>query len=273
MDLTSTPADPSAAAPAPGPIRRRDLLAGGVGLVTGLSGGLVANAMGGRRLQPGEKIVPAGVHVSYAQAGDDLVAASLFAGLGIPRPSFLDVGAFDPVNNNNTYLFYQGGARGVLVEPNPAITERLERVRPGDTVVVAGLGTDERTEADYYMLDNPRLNTFDKDQAERVARETGHVIKQVVKVPMLTINRVIEGHFGGKAPDYISIDIEGMDFAVLKTLDFARYRPKVICAETLVANTTRHNPDTTKLLVDNGYEVRGLNWANTFYVDRKLLGG
>jgi FkbM family methyltransferase len=269
----TAPTHTNSPAPEGPPPRRRDLLVGALGGMLGLTGGLAAGGVINRkpRTWVGDTVVPAGAKVSYAQFADDLVAAHLFNSVGVEKPTYLDIGAFDPVNDNNTYLFYLAGCRGVLVEPNKAITERLKSARPGDTVLVAGIGTDETSEADYFMLDNPGLNTFDREQAERIARETRHKIREVVKMPLLNINKVIAENFGGKAPDLISIDIEGLDFAVLRTLDFKKYRPKLICAETLVTNTLRHNPDTTKLLTDNGYEVRGLNVANTFYMDKAVL--
>ena len=55
------------------------------------------------------------------------------------------------------------------------------------------------------------------------AKTTTKLIK-VVKMPLLNINRVIAEHFGGGAPDFLSIDIEGLDFAVLKTLGYSRRR-------------------------------------------------
>jgi len=244
-----------------------------MGLVAGLTGGLYAGGAVGKkpRLWAGDMVIPAGACVSYAQFGDDLVAASLFNGLGVEKPTYLDIGAFEPVYHNNTYLFYLAGGRGVLVEPNAALTDRLKKERPEDKVLVAGIGTDDAEAADYYMLDNPGLNTFDKEQAEKVERETSYRIQKVVKMPLIGINRVIAENFGGKAPDFISIDIEGLDYAVLKTLDFKKYRPKVICAETLITHTLRQNQNTTTLMTENGYEVRGMTVANTFYVDKKWL--
>jgi FkbM family methyltransferase len=261
---TDTTSNPPAARPCG--VRRRDLLAGAFGAVVGLSGGLAA----GRGVWGGAKI-PSGAKLSYSQFADDLVAKTLFDALGVEKPTYLDIGTFDPVFDNNTYAFYQAGARGVLVEPNKALTERIKAVRPGDTLLVAGIGIDDTPELDYYMLDNPGLNTFDKEQAERIARETQHKIQQVVKMPMISINRAIAENFGGKAPDFISIDIEGLDYAVLKTLDYTKYRPKIICAETLITNTFKHNPETTKLLIEKGYEVRGMTAANTIYIDKRLL--
>ena len=90
-------------------------------------------------------------------------------------------------------------------------------------------------------------------------------------LPLVSINRVIAEHMGGKAPDVVSIDIEGWDLKVLRSLDFARYRPKVICAETLITSSRQQNPETTPFMASRGYEVRGMTFVNTFYVDKQLL--
>ena len=55
---------------------------------------------------------------SFAQSGEDLIANFIFKYLDIPKITYLDVGAWDPVEVNNTYYFYRRGFRGVLVEPN-----------------------------------------------------------------------------------------------------------------------------------------------------------
>jgi hypothetical protein len=160
----------------------------------------------------------------------------------------------------------------VLVEPNVALTSKLQRKRPGDTVLVAGIGIDETPEADYFVLSDDELNTFDKDQADRLTRETSTKLLKVVKMPLVNINRVIADQFGGAAPDLISIDIEGLDYAVLKTLDYTRFRPKIICAETLITATMKHNPETLALLAEKGYELRGMTHPNTLFVDKRALG-
>jgi FkbM family methyltransferase len=248
---------------------RRDLIIGGVGGLASLAAGAVAGRTLLAKTPPPP--LPEGARTCYGQFADDLVAADLFNAVRVKNPTYLDIGAFDPIYDNNTYLFYLAGSRGVLVEPNMAYTDKLKSTRPGDTVLVAGIGIDDAPEADYYMMATPQLNTFDKEQAERLVREGGAIIEKVVKMPLLSINKVIAENFGGKAPDFVSIDIEGLDFAVLNTLDFKKYRPKLICAETLITNTLKHNPDTTKLLVANNYEVRGMTVANTFYMDKALL--
>ena len=83
-------------------------------------------------------------------------------------------------------------------------------------MLVAGIGIDDTSEADYYVLSDDQLNTFDKEQAERLTRDTTTKLIKVVKMPLININRVLAEHFGSTAPDYLSIDVEGLEFAILK---------------------------------------------------------
>jgi len=91
----------------------------------------------------------------------------------VTRATYLDVGAFLPVFANNTYLLYQKGSRGVLVEPNIDLIPELRAKRPGDIVLNVGVGLTEQTAADYYCLSLPEWNTFDRDEAEGRVRTNG----------------------------------------------------------------------------------------------------
>jgi FkbM family methyltransferase len=245
---------------------RREFFVGGLaGLIAGKAASWV------QPLEWTQKELPDGTKFSFAQFGEDLVATGLLGTIGIEKPTYMDVGAYEPIRSNNTYAFYRRGGRGLLVEPNVALTDKLKRKRPGDTVLVAGIGIDDAPAADYYVLSDDELNTFDKDQAERLTRETTTKLLKVVKMPLVNINRAMAEHFSGAAPDFLSIDIEGLDFAVLKTLDFGRFRPKVVCVETLITATLKHNPDTLALLAEKGYELRGMTHANTLFVDRRAM--
>jgi hypothetical protein len=158
----------------------------------------------------------------------------------------------------------------VLVEPNIAMIPELRFRRPGDTVLNIGIGLSEQKEADYYCLTNEQLNTFDREEAERRAK-SGMMIERVLKMPLRPINQIIEEYFHGKAPDFISIDVEGLDVPIMKTLDFKRFRPKIICAETAPVGLSFVNSEMTQFLSDQDYLVRGLTLANTIYVDKRLL--
>ncbi len=245
---------------------RRDFLVGSVaGLVTARSAALAAN---------GWTHYPEGTTTSYAQSGEDVIVAGILEWFHLKKATYLDVGAFLPIYSNNTYLFYQSGSRGVLVEPNVDLISELTAKRPGDTVLNVGVGAAEQSATDYYCMSLMQWNTFAKDEAERrVAESKGKVqIERVVKIPLISINRIMAEHFPPGGPDFLSIDIESLDLAVLKTIDFARFRPKVICTETIVAMEFRMDPATTNFLASRGYEVRGMTCANTIYMDQSSAG-
>ena len=48
--------------------------------------------------------------VSYAQSGEDLILDGICDFLKIEKPTYLDIGAADPIDGNNSYLFYKKGA-------------------------------------------------------------------------------------------------------------------------------------------------------------------
>src|SRR5258705_13393386 len=82
---------------------------------------------------------------SYAQFGEDLIIGHLFYNLGITKPTYLDIGANEARFISNTYLFYQRGSHGVLVEPNPYLYKKLKAARRRDIVINAGIGLNEIT--------------------------------------------------------------------------------------------------------------------------------
>jgi len=252
-------------------MNRKEFLAGAAGLAVGAPLGAIA-AWEARRPKPAPKCPPHG-HISYAQAGEDLIAAYFFAHFKIANVTYLDIGAYDPILINNTYFFYTYGLQGVLVEPNVDMTVKLRAVRPRDVVLEAGIGTGKTGVADYYVMSDPAWSTFDKAEADHQVKATrGKVtIREVRRMPLLDVNDVMAEHFKGKAPTFVSIDAEGWHLAILKSIDFARFRPAVICVETLVSAESRTIPEIPAFMTTQGYVARGGSFVNTIFVDAKLL--
>lgn len=210
---------------------------------------------------------------SFAQQAEDLIIQSIFQNhLMIERPTFIDIGAYHPVYSNNTFLLYLDGSRGVLVEPNPAYTELLRQGRPEDTVLNIGIGVTDETAADFYVFDQfSQLNTFSKTRADEYIAEHGPgILKEVVKMPLININTVLGEHFEG-GPDLFSIDVEGMDLAILETLDFERFRPRVFCIETGVFGGFDVNDGIHGLMRQQGYVLRANTFTNSIFIDSDLL--
>jgi FkbM family methyltransferase len=209
---------------------------------------------------------------SFSQAGEDLAVRYFFQWRGIGEITYLDVGANDPIQLSNTYYFYRKGYHGVLVEPNVALCQRLREVRPLDTTLAAGVGVTAVKEADYYVMSEHGLSTFSKEEADRVTRasEGRHFVKEVIKMPLLNINDVMNEHFQG-APTFLSVDTEGLDLAILKSIDYARFRPKIICAETLIFGSARVLSEIPEFMATKGYVDRGGSIVNTIFVDSTIL--
>jgi FkbM family methyltransferase len=217
--------------------------------------------------------LPDHARLSFSQQGEDIVLYHVLHDLlEIAVPTFMDVGAAYPVQGNNTYLLYTTGARGVLVEPNPTFAAELRRHRPGDTVIQAGIGVGKAREANYYEIEGyPVLNTFSPEQVEYLRRtRPGVVVDRVVKMPLLNINQVMAEHLG-RAPDLLSTDVEGLDEAILRSLDLSQFRPGVICAEAVPALTSGKPTTITRYLAARGYIPRGGSVHNTIYVDARRL--
>ncbi|CAN5489583.1 hypothetical protein BH10ACI2_BH10ACI2_03810 [soil metagenome] len=211
---------------------------------------------------------------SYSQAGEDRIVFNLFNSMGISNPTYLDIGANLPILNNNTYLFFEGGSSGVCVEPDPALFHHLSAVRKTDKCLNIGITYDDRREADFFVFDLPSLNTLSKSEADFRAKNGSHKVVKVIKVPLKTINEVIDENFD-RTPDFISIDVEGLDLEILSSLDLKKHRPAAVCVETVTYSENRTERKMTEIddfMTSNGYFVYADTHINTIYVDEQKFG-
>jgi FkbM family methyltransferase len=217
------------------------------------------------------KIVPYPYPTSFSQAGEDRVLNHLFRSMGIEKPSYLDLGANNPIFGNNTYLFYLKGGRGVCVEADPAFYNDLCHSRKKDKCLNIGVTFDERTEADFYIFSEPSLNTLSKEEADFREKKGSHKIVRIMKIQLKNINDIIADNFQ-QPLDLLSIDVEGIDVDILKAIDFTKHRPLAICAETITYSENRTEekiPEIENWLTANGYFVYADTHINTIFVDSR----
>ncbi len=211
---------------------------------------------------------------SYSQLGEDKILRSLFLSLGKRQISYLDVGTNDPVAINNTYLFYRGGSRGVCVEPNPALCELIEKTRPRDKCLNVGIGIEDGLVADFYLMSSHTLSTFSKGDAEQLDAEGIYTIQDVFKVPLMTMNTIIEDGFD-QTPDLVSIDVEGWNEEIVRSFDFTRSRPICFCVETITFSETFDGLKLTGIVdffESNDYLVYADTSINTVFIDKQARG-
>jgi FkbM family methyltransferase len=209
---------------------------------------------------------------SYSQSGEDILIKSALDSLGVFHPTYLDIGANHPYFLSNTYLFYSAGCSGVLIEPNTTLFKNLKRKRKRDVCINSGVGVDDKSKADFYLMSADVLSTFSKEEAKSIESQGTYKIDKVVSVPLVNINNIIENNFT-RAPDFVSIDIEGMDYSILKSFDFSRHRPAVFCAETLKYDEHGRAPkikEIIDLMLDNNYVIYADTHINTIFLDNNL---
>jgi FkbM family methyltransferase len=208
---------------------------------------------------------------SYSQAGEDTIAWYFFSSHGIMKPNYLDIGTNDPVYGNNTFLFYKRGSRGVCIEADPALFSNIKNTRPEDTCLNMGVTFDNRKEAEFYVFDEPAHNTLSKEEAEYRNKESQSKIKKIIKIPLLNVNELILTYFKS-APNYLSIDVEGIDLDILKSLDFNTHRPDIICVETItfsLDNKEQKIEDIILFMKSKNYIVYADTHINTLFADKK----
>ena len=183
----------------------------------------------------------------------------MFNLLDIHHPSYLDIGAHHPFNISNTALLCARGSRGVNVEANPDLIANFRLYRPDDVTLNVAVGPEPGT-AKFYRIDRwSGRNTLSLASTEEFTRaHPQFLIEDEIEVPVVTINHIIREHCCGAWPDFLSIDCEGMDFAILASADFSRCSPQIVCVERAV--TEERN--CAKLLKERGYVSYARTWAN-----------
>jgi len=211
---------------------------------------------------------------SFAQSGEDLIISNLLSTLGFSQKcSYLDIGANHPYLLSNTYAFYKKGGSGLLIEPDPVLYKKLLRTRPRDRVLNIGIGFGSEVKiAQLFVMSLNALNTFSREEAIRIDSEGVYHIVDELDIELIPPNFLFENYFS-KMPDFVSIDVEGLDFQVLSSLDMQKYRPPIFCVETLEFRMNREGEKITKirdLMHQNDYFVFADTHLNTVFVDKGI---
>ena len=174
---------------------------------------------------------------TYSQTAEDKILKHLFNCYNKRNISYLDIGTNHPISNNNTYLFYRMGARGVCVEPNPELARLIGKYRSKDKCLNVGLGQIDGQVGDFYSMSCHTLSTFSKEEAMALDAAGKYKIVEVKKILLRNINAIIDENFDSPI-DLVSIDVEGWNEEIIKLFDFSRHRPFCFCVETITFSET-----------------------------------
>jgi FkbM family methyltransferase len=182
--------------------------------------------------------------------------ATLLTLQGRSTPGFyVDVGAHHPKRYSNTYLFYEAGWRGVNIDATPGSMRMFNQVRPRDINIEAAVANEIKL-LTFYEFNDPALNGFSKEIADGRENYKGWKIIRERQIRTTTLVNLLSHYVQvGQVIDFLSVDVEGMDYEVLLSNDWSRFRPSVVLAEDGDAELGGMGADSkiVKYMTDIGY--------------------
>lgn len=181
---------------------------------------------------------------------------------------FIDIGAHDGVSFSNTFfLEKERGWNGICIEPIPDIFEKLVKNRRSINInccVAQNKGYVKfRRVYGYNEMLSGILDLMGQEHAEQIekdCKQTGDNFKDIL-IESKNINEIFE-EFKVKRIDFLSIDTEGAEFEIIKSIDFS----KVSIAFLSVENNNASS-DVRNLL--NGYGYKCISSVtDDFYVKK-----
>ena len=224
----------------------------------------------------GLKVVPLEYEVrkydSFSQEGEDRIVKTLLESEHIIKDdvTYLDIGCNDPIILNNTFLLNQSFfvKKGVLVEPNTELSKKIAKARPNDIVINKGVGIVAGELSYYDFGDNHVLNTCSDEEKDFIIKQ-GFRLVNTTKIQIVPINDLLHEYFPDGRLDFLSIDIEGQDEEIVKTIDYDFIRPAIICIETAIYGGGK-NDDMSELIKffrSKGYYLTADTSLNSIFID------
>mgnify|MGYP001214993238 FL=1 len=163
---------------------------------------------------------------SYSMYGEDLIISKFFKNKN--TGFYVDVGSYHPLEGNNTFLLYKKKWNGINIDINSFSIELFDFKRKDDLNVNLAISKKKSKIKFYFRKKINMLNTASKKIA-KIHFQNGF---QEKTVKANTLNSIINAsRYKNRRIDFLNLDIEGNELVALKSLDFKKYKPKLICVE------------------------------------------
>lgn len=183
--------------------------------------------------------------------------------------SYVDVGAGLPFKGSNTAFLYKQGWSGITIDPLESNISKHKYKRPRDTQLLAAVLSELSTEPlefyEYYA------HEFSTNSLERVQvlKEKGILPRKSYIVEVLELSTILPV-VDPLEPFLLDLDIEGNEFGILEGLNWASFRPRVICVEEWRSPIYEKSP-VRLLLESQGYLLVSRAFITSIYVHRNYL--
>lgn len=190
--------------------------------------------------------------LSKSQIAQDLFVVSQSSSPEFPR-FFVEFGATDGIKLSNTYILEKYlGWQGIVAEPakiwhNQLIKNRscaidFNCVTSSSGKLVEFLEASPDPNDEMASAELSSISSF----AESVDNQDEHTERRLrnskkYMVPTISLNDLLLKHSAPRDMGYLSIDTEGSELSILKTLDFDQYSFRVITVEHNYINKNRES--------------------------------
>jgi len=198
---------------------------------------------------------------SYSMLGEDLIIEKFFKKKN--KGIYVDIGCYHPIDGNNTYLLFKKGWEGLNIDLNKTSIDLFNIARKNDINLRIAITNQSKKIKFFYRKKINMLNTINKKFANSNFRKGFNTDY----IQAATLNSVLEKtKLKNKKIDFLNIDIEGNEINALKTLNFKKYNPRLICIEihNPIIKSRRNNFTSNpiyKFLKKKGYKHI---WKNEF---------
>ena len=191
---------------------------------------------------------------TYSQEGEDMVLNRLFEYK--KNGFYVDVGAHHPMRFSNTYIFYKKGWNGINIDAMPGSMDLFSKIRKRDINLEIPI-SDKRELLTYFAFNEPALNGFHSSLSNERDGKNGCKIIFKKEMETKTLVDIFNVYLPGNIDiDFLSIDVEGLDFQVIKSNDWDKYRPEIVLVEVLSAGLEGVlESDIAKYMKDMRYDL------------------
>lgn len=156
---------------------------------------------------------------------DEFLEKKIFKGYNFGI--FVDIGAHDGVNINNTLYFEKEHKwQGYNVEPNKEVYNKLINNRPNSININCAIHEDECIQ-DFILNDgytemlSGLKREYDSRHLNRLKNEllTYGGVSNIIKIETKKLSSLFS-EYNIKYVNYLSIDVEGAEFSIIKSIDF-----------------------------------------------------
>ncbi len=193
---------------------------------------------------------------------------------------YVDVGANHPRLDSVSRAFYDRGWRGITVEPMPTFAALHRDERPEDLLVEAAITDSSGGSIVMHEFEGTGLSTLiDAIGAKHLAAGIEGVD---IEVPTRRLDDVLEAAgWGDSDIHFMSIDVEGAEDQVLRSVDLTRWRPWILVVEATLPELMRDAAgpiapapayqEWEPLVLAAGYQYCFFDGLSRFYVaDEKV---